>query len=222
MDVLHTIAGTLIDLTVSKTRQSKSWNAAGIDMRIGIIVISLFFSLFCQTAIVRSEESSAQRMSNSQQTQAEAQATLKSISKGVQDLKQDVVSLNKDLRLLEETILFPSSTKYSVFVSMSAGQFFSLESVKLKLDGKLVATHIYSEKQRQALARGGVQKLYITNLNEGDHNATAFFTGLGPNGRAYKLAKSLDFKKGSAGEYLELAIRDDGEAQEPIIFVKQW
>lgn len=178
--------------------------------------------IFPIVAFSGAEKSSVQTISTSQQSQAEAQATLKSISKGVQNLKQDVVSLNKDLRFLEETILFPSSTKYSVFVSMSAGQFFSLESVKLKLDGKLVATHIYSEKQRQALARGGVQKLYITNLNEGEHTATAFFTGLGPNGRAYKLAKFLDFKKSSAGEYLELAVRDDGDAQEPIIFIKQW
>ncbi len=191
-------------------------------MRIGILVILIVTLLNPATAICSSQKGNSQVMSNSEESQAAAKATLKSISKGVQNLKQDVVSLNKDLRHLEETILFPSSTKYSVFVSMSAGKFFSLESVKLKLDGKLVATHLYTEKQRQSLARGGIQKLYITNLNEGEHTATAFFTGLGPNGRAYKLAKSLDFTKGSAGEYLELAVRDDGEAQEPIIFIKQW
>lgn len=193
-----------------------------MDMRIGILVIFIVILLFSETVNCASEEDGSQVMSNSQESQAAAKATLKSISKGVQNLKQDVVSLNKDLRHLEETILFPSSTKYSVFVSMSAGKFFSLESVKLKLDGKLVATHIYTEKQRESLARGGIQKLYITNLNEGEHTATAFFTGLGPNGRAYKLAKSLDFTKSSAGEYLELAVRDDGQAQEPIIFIKQW
>ncbi len=112
-------------------------------MRTRILVVSLFIMIFPIVAFSGAEKSSVQTISTSQQSQAEAQATLKSISKGVQNLKQDVVSLNKDLRFLEETILFPSSTKYSVFVSMSAGQFFSLESVKLKLDGKLVATHIY-------------------------------------------------------------------------------
>lgn len=160
--------------------------------------------------------------SKNQQAQQQALETLKSISKGVQELKDDVVSLNKGLRMMEEKLLFPSSTKYSVFVSMSSGLFFTLESVKLKLDGKLVATHMYSEKQRSALARGGIHKLYITNLNQGKHTATAFFTGLGPNGRSYKLAKTLDFEKSDAGEYLELAIRDDGQAQEPVVFLKQW
>lgn len=160
--------------------------------------------------------------SKSRQTQQQALTTLKSISKGIQNLKSDVVTLNNDLRSMEETLLFPSSTKYSVFVSMSSGQFFTLESIKLKLDGKLVATHIYSEAQRQSLARGGIQKLYITNLNEGKHTATAFFTGLGPNGRAYKIANTIDFEKDDAGEYLELGIRDDGEAQEPAVYLKQW
>lgn len=160
--------------------------------------------------------------SQSEQAQQEALATLKTISKGIQGLKDDVVSLNKDLRSMEETLLFPSSTKYSVFVSMSPGDYFTLESIKLKLDGKLVATHIYSEAQRQALSRGGVQKLYITNLNEGKHTATAFFTGLGPNGRAYKLANTVDFEKGNAGEFLQLAIRYKGDVQEPYVYLKQW
>lgn len=157
-----------------------------------------------------------------EKTQEQALITLKKVSKGIQELKSDVVTLNKDLRLVEEKLLFPSSTKYSVFVSMNSGEFFTLESVKLKIDGRLVATHIYSEKQRQSLSRGGIQKLYITNLNEGKHSATVFFTGIGPNGRAYKLANTLNFDKGSAGEYLELSVRDDGQAQEPYIFIKQW
>ncbi|TQV76937.1 AraC family transcriptional regulator [Aliikangiella marina] len=165
---------------------------------------------------------SENKADKNQIVQQEALETLRGISMGIQSLKDDVVTLNKDLRLMEEKLLFPSSTKYSVFVSMNSGLFFTLESVKLKIDGRLVATHIYSDKQREALARGGIHKLYITNLNQGKHTATAFFTGLGPNGRAYKLAKSLDFEKTDSGEYLELAVRDDGQAQEPVVFIKQW
>lgn len=144
------------------------------------------------------------------------------VSKNIQQLKHQVIDLNKELRLMEEKLLFPSSTKYSVFVSMSSGQFFALESIKLKIDGKLVAAHLYSEKQRQALIRGGIHKFYITNLNEGKHSATIFFTGVGPNGRAYKRASTIDFEKGPAGEYLEVAISDDSVTQEPVFGIKQW
>jgi hypothetical protein len=149
-------------------------------------------------------------------------AEVKKISQDIQDLKQEVIALNKDLRIMEETLLFPSSTRFSIFLSVSSGRFFTLESVKLKIDGKLVATHIYSDKQRQALTRGGVQKLWITNMNDGKHLVTAFFTGVGPNGRDYKRAIDLDFEKSIGSEYLELVVTDDGSIQEPVFRMKRW
>lgn len=147
---------------------------------------------------------------------------VKKISQDIQELKQEVIALNKDLRLMEETLLFPSSTRFSVFLSVSSGRFFTLESVKLKLDGELVSTHIYTDKQRKALIRGGVQKFYTTNINEGKHLVTAFFTGIGPNGRDYKRAVDLEFEKGPGSGYMELVVTDDGAIQEPVFRIKRW
>ena len=155
-------------------------------------------------------------------TSKQALEEVQKISQDIQKLKLNVIDLNKDLRLMEEKLLFPTSTKYSVFLSLSTGQFFQLEGIKFKLDGKFVATHVYSDKQREALSRGGVHRLFITNLSEGKHTATAFFTGVGSNGRPYKRAASLDFTKGEGSEYLQIAVSDDGETQEPIFQLKQW
>lgn len=152
----------------------------------------------------------------------DASAEIKRISKYVQSLKTEVIELNNDLRLMEEQLLFPSGTRYSIFVSLSSGQFFTLESVKLVLNGKLVATHIYSDNQRQSMLRGGIHRMYVTNLNEGKHSATVFFTGIGPNGREYKRAANIDFVKGPVSKYLELAIGDDAVRQEPAFTIKQW
>lgn len=152
----------------------------------------------------------------------DAEAELKRISRYVQSLKSDVVDLNHDLKQMEERILYPSSTQYSVFVSFSSGQFFELESVKLKMNGKLVATHLYSEKQQNAMLRGGVHRLYMTNLADGEHRATAFFTGIGPGGRAYKRATNIEFEKHANSRYLELAIGDNAVKQEPVFAIKQW
>lgn len=148
--------------------------------------------------------------------------TVSKLSKEIQTLKSNVVDLNKDLRLMEEELLFPSSTQASVFVSTEGGEFFTLESVKLKLDGKVIATHLYSVKQRQALARGGIQRLHMTNLNNGLHTISAFFTGLGPNGRPYKRAAEIEFTKGKGSQYIELAILDDFAKQEPVFTIHQW
>lgn len=160
-----------------------------------------------------------------QQNQKNAQRALDSVkvlSKEIQGLKKSVVDLNKDLQLMEEELLFPSSTQLSLFVSLDIGQYFTLESIKVKLNGKQVATHLYSDKQRQALARGGVQRLYITNLNLGKHTIAAFFTGIGPNGRPYKRATELEFQKKQGSQYLELAIIDDSAKQEAKFTIKQW
>jgi len=147
---------------------------------------------------------------------------LRVIAGNIQALKNDVIELNKDLYKMEEKLLFPSNTRYTVFVSLSTGQFFKLEGVKLKIDGKMVSSHVYSDKQREALARGGVHKLYVTNMNEGIHTVTAFFTGVGMDGRPYKRAANLEFEKSIGSEYLELAVIDDGSIQEPVFKLKRW
>lgn len=153
---------------------------------------------------------------------ADVMSEVEALSKDIQKLKLNVVDLNNELRQLEESLLFPSGTKYSFFVSLKTGEFFTLESIKLKLDGKWVATHLYNDDNREALSRGGVQKIYITNLSEGKHNATAFFTGLGPNGRTYKRATDIEFRKYVGEGYMEIAIVDDGSIQEPVFTLKQW
>ena len=186
-------------------------------MRLGIILSVLF------SGLVSAQDQSIEFAKEARlQSAQNALNTVKNLSKEIQTLKASVVDLNKDLRLMEEELLFPSSTQASVFVSLDIGTFFTLESIKLKVDGKQVATHLYSEKQRKALARGGVQRLHLTNLNQGLHTVSAFFTGLGPNGRPYKRAAELEFSKGLGSQYIELAIVDDMAKQEPIFTIKNW
>lgn len=183
------------------------------------IFLSLLFTTFHSLANDQNIDFAEQQK---QQNAKRALDSVKVLSKEIQGLKKSVVDLNKDLQLMEEELLFPSSTQLSLFVSLDIGQYFTLESIKVKLDGKQVVTHLYSEKQRQALARGGVQRLYLTNLNLGKHSIVAFFTGIGPNGRPYKRATELEFQKEKGSQYLELAIIDDSAKQEAKFTIKQW
>lgn len=176
---------------------------------------NLFFCLLAILLLVRAPLLAAN-------PEADALDEVRKLSRDIQTLKQEVVLLNKDLRLMEEALLFPSSTKFSVFVSISSGKFFTLNSIKLKINGEQVSAHIYSDSERQALVQGGVQRFHITNLNEGKHTATAFFTGLGPNGREYKRGIDIEFEKNNVSNYMELAISDDGSIQEPVFLIKQW
>lgn len=154
---------------------------------------------------------------------AEQKATTETgIEEDVQTLKQQVLELNRDLFMLEEELLFPSNTQVSVFVSMDVGEFFTLDSVQLKIDGKEVADYLYTRREIDALARGGVQRLHVGNLRTGEHELVAFFTGKGPHGRDYKRGATATIKKGLGPKYVELKIVDQTNNYQPEFDVKEW
>ena len=140
----------------------------------------------------------------------------------VQDLKKQVLDLNRDLFLLEEELLFPASTQVSVFVSMDVGEYFGLDSVELKLDNKNISNYLYTEREVDALVKGGVQRMFIGNLKAGEHELVAVFTGQGPHTRDYRRGASLKFEKGIGPKYIELTISDRESKQQPEFVVKEW
>jgi hypothetical protein len=140
----------------------------------------------------------------------------------VQSLRRDVVDLNRDLFMLEEDLLFPASTQVAVFVSMDIGTFFALDSVQLKVDDKEVANYLYTEREQEALKRGGVQRLWLGNMKAGEHEVTAFFTGQGPHARDYKRGTTLKVEKGVGAKYVELRISDTASKLQPEFVVKVW
>jgi hypothetical protein len=138
-----------------------------------------------------------------------------SIQEQLQQLKKEVIALNRDLFVLEEDLLFPSSTQLVVYLSMDVGTYFDLDSVEVKLDGKAVTHYLYTEKQQEALVKGGVQKLHLANLAQGEHEISAFFIGKGPHERDYTRATSLVFTKAADAKLLELRIVDSSASQQP-------
>ena len=140
----------------------------------------------------------------------------------VQALKAEVIRLNRDLLVLEEELLYPAGTQVALFVSMDVGKLFELESVQIRLDDKLIANHLYTPQEVQALHRGGVQRVYLGNLKAGKHQIAAFFTGRGPHERDYKRGTSLEFEKGTEPRYIELRIKDKLAKLQPEFEVKVW
>lgn len=159
---------------------------------------------------------------NATQSRARAQESVNALSVEIQALKQSVIALNKDLRVLEEDLLFPANTQLNVFLSMDVGKFFTLESVKLKLNGKVVSSHVYNEREIGALARSGIHRLHMGNLGVGEHQLSAFFTGIGPSGREYKRGTTMKITKESGPKYVELQITDSSMKQQPEFSVRQW
>jgi hypothetical protein len=142
-------------------------------------------------------------------------ATSGAAADDLEAVKRELMKLRRDLVILEEDLLFPASSQVAVFLSMDVGEFFQLDAVTVKLNGEEVTHHLYTERQVDALLRGGVQKLYLGNVKQGNHELTAFFTGRGPSQRDYRRAATVAFEKSFEPTFIELAIRDSESKYQP-------
>ena len=146
----------------------------------------------------------------------------RNLDQDVQSLKKEVLDLNRDLFLLEEELLFPANSQVAFFISMDVGEYFELDSVQLKIDGKEVANYLYTAREADALIRGGVHRVHMANLKTGEHELIAIFTGKGPHVRDYRRGATVTFDKGIGAKYLELEITDRVKKQQPEFEIKDW
>jgi len=189
--------------------------------------------LFCMTAPLSAQEpvdepldeaavDAALEEAIDEQTLEAAALEEGSLDAEIEALKKEVLSLNRDLFILEEDLLFPPNTQFSIFLSMDDGALFSLDSVQLKINDKNIANHLYTERELAALKRGGVQRLYIGNLPSGEHEIVAIFTGLGPKGRDYRRGESVVIEKTTEPQFVEFMIADDTGKEQPQFNVRVW
>jgi len=189
------------------------------SLSIGALLVALHAGVSAQTAKAPEPAAASAPIATAAVAPAAAPASL---DNRIQDLKGDVIRLNRDLLVLEEELLFPANTQVALFVSMDVGKLFELDSVQIKLDDKVVTNYLYTPMEVQALHRGGVQRVYLGKLKEGTHEVVAFFTGGGPHFRDYKRGTTIKFDKGTDPKYIELRIKDSTGKLQPEFDVKIW
>jgi len=154
--------------------------------------------------------------------ESESSPTNGILSTELEDIKKQVLKLNRDLFILEEDLLFPASTQVAVFVSVDVGRFFKIDSVELKINDKNVAGFLYTERQRKALEKGGIQQVYLGNLKEGQHQLTAIFTGFDGEGRSTQRAVTHQFEKDDDVVMIELKVEDNESSYRANVRVEEW
>ena len=140
----------------------------------------------------------------------------------LENLKAQVLEVNRDLFVLEEDLLFPASTQVAVYFSIDVGKFFALDNIKIKIDDKQVSHHLYTDKDVDALHRGAIQKVYLGNVTTGEHEIVAIVLGKGPKNRKYRKAVSYKFTKTSEAKALEVQVRDSQSKLQPKLQVVEW
>jgi len=148
--------------------------------------------------------------------------TSSELTRQLEDLKSQVLQLNRELFILEEDLLFPASTQIVLFVSVDTGRFFSIDSVEVKINDKDVAGFLYTDRQRAALEQGGIQKLYLGNLKMGLYQLTAIFTGVDQEGRMVKRAAEYEFEKEDDSLMIELKVFDNTQSNRSQVIIDEW
>ncbi|MEN8135069.1 MAG: hypothetical protein ABFS18_05975 [Thermodesulfobacteriota bacterium] len=131
---------------------------------------------------------------------------IKGLDEQVQEIKSDVLSIAAELNELEEKLLYPSLTQVAVFVSLAEGDKFNLDSVGIQLDGKLVANHLYTFKELEALRRGGVQRIYTGNIQTGEHEMQVTLLGKSEGGSDFQTTENFTVNKDVGPKIVEITL----------------
>lgn len=149
-------------------------------------------------------------------------ARAESLDQQLANLKSDVAALNQTLFELEEDILHPANTQVAVYLSIDASEGFSLDSVELQIDGRQAVSHLYTERERQALSRGGVQRLYLGNLPAGEHTLSAVLNGQGTDSHYFRKQSEFRISKSGDQAQYQLVVNADQPGREPSFELREW
>lgn len=138
---------------------------------------------------------------------------IKGLDEQVQEIKKDVLAISAELQLLEEKLLYPSTSQVSLFVSITKESNYSPDAVQIKIDGKNVVHHIYSFKEVDALRRGGVQRIYTGNIRGGQHQIIVDVIGK-KGGSKTKRKKTYTLTKGVGPKLVEISLGSGNSAIE--------
>ena len=155
-------------------------------------VIILSISLFLLSFTAHAEEVS--------------KAQIKGLDEQVQEIKSDVLGIAAELNQLEEKLLYPSHTQIAVFVSLSKGEKFRLDSVGIQLGGKQVAQHLYTFKELEALQQGGVQRIYTGNVMLGEHEMQVTLIGKSEGGSDFRTTEKFTVNKDVGPKIVEIIL----------------
>jgi len=146
---------------------------------------------------------------------------IKGLDEQVQEIKEDVIGIAAELSRLEEKLLYPSNTHVAFFVSLARQDKTVLNGIKLVLDNQVVAKHLYTFRELEALSKGGVQRLYTGNIRTGVHKLEVTVTGKSAAGEKFRHSASYQVKKEVGPKIVEVRLEEPASGKQGIGF-KDW
>src|SRR6478672_13649252 len=190
-------------------------NRAQLSVVSALVLALSFGALSGLHAAPVQGDKNAERKDNKKTEQKSAAATpdqrqMRDLDEQVQQTKSDVLSIAAELNQLEEKLLYPSGTQVAIFVALAKGDELRLDAVRLQIDGQLVAHHIYSFKELEALRKGGVQRIYVGNVPTGDHKLEVLVDGKLEGGADFSRTERFTIRKEVKPKLVELTLAGSG------------
>jgi hypothetical protein len=149
------------------------------------------------------------------------QQQMRGLDEQVQEIKSDILKISEELSRLEEKLLYPSGTQVAIFIALAKGDQMRLDAVRLQINGQLVAHHIYSFKELEALRKGGVQRIYVGNVATGDHQLEVVIDGKLEGGADFNRSERFTFRKEVKPKLVGLTLSEPRSGNTPIA-VGEW
>jgi hypothetical protein len=169
----------------------------------------VFALLLCLSSVHAWAQQNDTKQQNDQQQ-------MRGLDEQVQEIKSDVLSIAAELNQLEEKLLYPSGTQVAIFITLAKGDQMRLDAVRLQIDGQLVAHHIYSFKELEALRKGGVQRIYVGNVATGDHQLEVLVDGKLGDGADLSRTERFTFRKEVKPKLVGLTLAGPRSGNTPI------
>jgi hypothetical protein len=151
-------------------------------------------------------------------TEEDTKAQVRLLDEQVQDFKSEVLDISSSLIQLDQNFSYPENTRVSIFLEIGQGNKSLFDEVILKIDGKDITQYKYTPMEFEALQRGGIQRIYTGNIQNGAHSLAVELFGIANSGMGYQQKAELIFTKNTGAKLISITLASPTPGNQGIIF----
>ncbi|TYC62973.1 AraC family transcriptional regulator [Marinobacter sp. BW6] len=153
---------------------------------------------------------------------AAASTAAADLDEDLERLRAEVASHSERVFALEQKVLHPANTRLAVFLTLQSRDALDLDSVELFVNGQPVASHLYSDRERASLERGGIQQLFTGNLENGEHELKTVITARSADDDFVRRESTHRFRKRPGELRLQMSLEARAPDYEPRVSFVEW
>ena len=149
-------------------------------------------------------------------------AAMAELDEEFERLSAEVASHSARVFALEQKVLHPANTRLAVFLTLQSRDALDLDSVELFINGHPVSSHLYSDRERESLERGAIQRLFTGNLENGEHELKTVITARSADDDFVRRESTHNFRKRPGVLRLQMSLEARAPDYEPRVSFMEW